>query len=181
MFSDRTQLFPTWFQVEKSYTAQWFSSSGLFRLASLKEKMKFIKQSTQKNHRESLCKTGNNHNKANFDKCNLLAISNYEASANTYKFEIESSKEEKLPGISVDTRFSFQEHITSLCKKASQKLHVLTRMVHTLYWLRKRKTINETTCISHFSFCSFIWMFHIRALNNGGYTSKHWSEDESIF
>ena len=95
--------------------------------------MKFIQQSTQKNHRESLCKTGNNHKNAYFDKCHLLAISNYETSANTYKYEIESSKEEKLPGISVDTRFSFQEHITSLCKKASQKLHVLTSMVHTLY------------------------------------------------
>ena len=100
--------------------------------------MKFIKQSTQKNHRESLCKTGNNHKKANFDKCNLRAISNYEASANTYKFEIESSKEEKLPGISVDTRFSFQEHITSLCKKASQKLHVLTRMVHYINFEKGR-------------------------------------------
>ena len=31
------QLFPAWFQVEKSWTAQWLSSSGSFRLVSLRE------------------------------------------------------------------------------------------------------------------------------------------------
>ena len=52
--------------------------------------------------------------KGNADKCHLLAIGNYEVSANINEFEIESRKKEKLLGISIDTTLSFEYHITSL-------------------------------------------------------------------
>ena len=58
--------------------------------------------------------------KANADKCHLLVIGNYEVSVNINDFEIESSKKEKLPGISTETRLSFEYHITSLCKQEVQ-------------------------------------------------------------
>ena len=61
----------------------------------------------------------NNDMKANADRCHLLVTGNYEVSANINEFEIESSKKEKLLGISIDTTLSFEHHITSLCKKAS--------------------------------------------------------------
>ena len=80
---------------------------------------------------------GNNHMKTNADKCHLLFTGNYEVSANINELEIESSKKEKLLGISIDTTLSFEHHITSLCKKVSQ-----------------------------FNYCPLIWMFHNRALNN---------------
>ena len=56
----------------------------------------------------------NNHMKANADKCHLLVTGNYEVSANINEFEIESSKKEKLLGISIDTRLSFKHHYFSL-------------------------------------------------------------------
>ena len=59
-----------------------------------------------------------------------MVTGNYEVSANIKEFEIESSKKEKLLGISIDTRLSLGHHITSVCKKASQKLHALARMAH---------------------------------------------------
>ena len=65
--------------------------------------------------------------KVNADKCHFLVTGNYEVSANINEFETESSKREKLLGISIDTTLSFEHHITSLCKKASQKLHALAR------------------------------------------------------
>ena len=49
--------------------------------------------------------------KATADKYRLLVTGNYETSA---KFEIESIKKEKLLGISIDTRLSFEHYITSL-------------------------------------------------------------------
>ena len=55
----------------------------------------------------------NNYINANADTCHLLAAGNYEASGNVNEFEIESSKKVKLPGISIDTRLSFEQHITS--------------------------------------------------------------------
>ena len=72
----------------------------------------------------------NNHMKASGDKCHLLVTWNYEVSATTNDFEIESSNKEKLLGISVDTTLSFEHHITSLCKKANQKLHGLAKITH---------------------------------------------------
>ena len=59
----------------------------------------------------------NNHMKTNADKCHLLVTGNYEVSANINEFEIESSKKEKLLGISIDTTLSFEHHITSFVKK----------------------------------------------------------------
>ena len=80
----------------------------------------------------------NKHMKANADKCHLLVTGNYEVSANNDKLEIESIKKEKLLSISVDTRLSFEHHITSLCKKSIQKLHVLARIVHDIYFEKRR-------------------------------------------
>ena len=51
--------------------------------------------------------------KANADKCHLLVTGNYEVSANINEFEIESSKKEKLLGISIDTTLSFEHHVVN--------------------------------------------------------------------
>ena len=107
----------------------------------------------------------NNHMKANADKRHLLVTGNNEASANINEFEIQSSKKEKLLGISIDTKLSFAHHITSLCKKASQKLHALARIAHYMDF-EKRRSLMKAFVISQFNYCPLIWMFHNRALNN---------------
>ena len=107
----------------------------------------------------------NNHMKANADKCHLLVTGNYEVSANINEFEIESSNKEKLIGISIDTRLSFEYHITSLCKKVNQKLHALARIAHYVHF-EKRRSLMKAFLISQFNYCPLIWMFHNRALNN---------------
>ena len=63
----------------------------------------------------------NNHMKGNADKCHLLV---------TRDFDVKNSREEKLLGVKIDTKFSFENHASSLCKKASQKLHALTRVLN---------------------------------------------------
>ena len=93
----------------------------------------------------------NNHMKANADKCHLLVTGNYEDSANNNKLEIESSKKEKLLGISIDTRLSFEHHITSLFKKASQRLHALARIVHDMYF-EKRRSLMKVFVTSQFNY-----------------------------
>ena len=103
--------------------------------------------------------------KANPDKCHLLVTGNYEVSANINEFEIESSKKEKLLGISIDTTLSFEHHITSLCKKASQKLHALARIAHYMDF-EKRRSLMKAFVISQLNHCRVIWMFHNRSLNN---------------
>ena len=48
------------------------------------------------------------------DKFHLLITGNYEVSANINEFETESSKKEKLLGISIDTRLSSEHRYISL-------------------------------------------------------------------
>ena len=68
-------------------------------------------------------------------KWHLLVTGNYGVSAKISEFEIESRKKEKLLGISTDTALSFEHHITSLCKKASQKLYALQEL--PIIWTSK--------------------------------------------
>ena len=69
-----------------------------------------------------------NHMKANADKCHLLVSSNESCKAKIEDFSIKNSTEEKLLGVKFDSNLSFENHVTSLCKKASQKLHALARV-----------------------------------------------------
>ena len=72
----------------------------------------------------------NNHMKANADKCHLLVTGNYEVSANINEFEIESSKKEKLLGISIGTTFYLLSMKLHLFIKKPVKLNVLARIAH---------------------------------------------------
>ena len=106
-----------------------------------------------------------NHMKANADKCNLLVSSNESCTAKIEDFSIKNSTEEKLLGVKFDSNLSFENHVTSLCKKASQKLHALTRISHYMD-LNKRRNLMKAFITSQFSYCPLIWMSHSRSLNN---------------
>ena len=99
----------------------------------------------------------------NVGKCHLPVTGNYEVSANIDEFEIESSKKEKLLGILIDT--TLEHHITSLCKKVSQKLHGLVRIGHCMEF-KKRRSFMKAFVISQFNYSLLIRMFRNRALNS---------------
>ena len=86
--------------------------------------------------------------KANADKCHVLFTGKNDVSANINEFEIESSKKEKLVSISIDTRLSFEHHITSIWKNVSQKLHALPRIAHYMDF-EKRRSLKKAFVISH--------------------------------
>ena len=67
--------------------------------------------------------------KGNPDKCHLLVTISALTSVNINGFQITNSIKETLLGIKFDSKLSFENHLSSLCKKASQKLHALTRIV----------------------------------------------------
>ena len=79
--------------------------------------------------------------------------------------KLNAVKKKKLLGISIDTRLSFEHHVTSLCKKVSQKLHALARLAHYMDF-KKRKSLMKAFVISQFNYCLLIWMFRNKALNN---------------
>ena len=75
-----------------------------------------------------------NHMILNPGKCHYIAIGDDDP---THKIivnnnEIASSNEEKVLGISLDSKLNFDSHITSLCKKAGQILSAFARINHYL-------------------------------------------------
>ena len=60
---------------------------------------------------------------------------------------------------------TFNEHVSELCSKATQKLHALSRISHYMT-LIQRKIIMKSFILSQFGYCPLVWMFHSRKLNN---------------
>ena len=85
--------------------------------------------------------------KANADKCHLLVTRDTDAT------------------VKINTKLSFENYVFSLCKKASQKLYALARVVNVMD-LAKRKSLMKAFITSQFNYCPLIWMFHSRQLNN---------------
>ena len=79
--------------------------------------------------------------------------------------QISESESEKLLGIIIDSKLDFNLHVIQLCVKAIQKLHALARVSNYMDTL-KVKLIMKSFIMSHFNYCSSIWMFHDRAINS---------------
>ena len=97
--------------------------------------------------------------KANPDKFHFLASSyDIDSFLMIEQNKIYKSNCEKLLGIRIDHNLSFEEHVSTLCRKAGQKLHALGRISHLM-------TMPQRILV-HFGYCLLVWMFHSRRLNN---------------
>ena len=103
--------------------------------------------------------------KASADKCHLFVSSDESFTAKIEDFNIKNSAEEKLLGVKFDSNLSFENLVTSLCKKASQKLRALARISHYMD-LNKCRNLMKSFITSQFSHSPLICMFHRRNLNN---------------
>ena len=103
--------------------------------------------------------------KANPDKCHLLINTDENVALKIKNETITNSSNEKLLGILFNNKFDFDEHVTSLCRKASQKLNALARVAHYMN-LAQRSLIANAFIFSQFGYCPLAWMFHSRKLNN---------------
>ena len=56
---------------------------------------------------------------------------------------IESSNSEKLLGVTIDSKLSFDDHITILCRKTSQKLHALSRVASYMSFGKKKNSFKN--------------------------------------
>ena len=74
------------------------------------------------------------------------------------------SNKQKLLGVHIDRTLSFDEHVSSLCKKAGRKLSVLARL-SSYTTLKQRKVLMKSFIEAQFGYCPLVWMFHGRVLN----------------
>ena len=77
---------------------------------------------------------------------------------------VSNSKYEKLLGVKADHELKFNKHVSSLCKKASQKLNAHSRIACCMTFDQRRLILNSFIA-SHFYYCPIVWMFHCRKLN----------------
>ena len=103
--------------------------------------------------------------KPNPEKSHFLTNSAQEIQINIYGMAISNSKCEKLQGIHIDNKLTFEHHVRSLCKKDSQKLNAFARIACSLKF-DQRKLLLNAFITSQFSYAPVVWMFHNRKLNN---------------
>ena len=80
--------------------------------------------------------------KVNAGKSHLLLSGNSRATAAIDNSYIELEDEQVLLGITIDSNLTFENHINSICKKASQKLNALARIAPYMN-IQKRRTISS--------------------------------------
>ena len=66
--------------------------------------------------------------------------------------QVTSKKPVKLLGINIDNRLSLDEHVSSLCKKASNQLNAISRLYRNLGFKEKGVLIN-TLVYANFNYC----------------------------
>ena len=67
--------------------------------------------------------------------------------------------------LDIDRNLIFNEHVSSVCRKAGNKLSVLARLLNFMSF-KQRRILLKTFVESQFKYCLLIWMFHSRRVNN---------------
>jgi len=107
----------------------------------------------------------NNCMTANPEKSHLMLSKPDQIKISVCGKEIQNSKCEKLLGILIDNNLNFQDHVSMLCKKASQKLQALSRVSKYMNHEQTKLLVNAFVT-SHFSYCPLVWMMHSHKMNN---------------
>ena len=108
----------------------------------------------------------NNQIITNDDKCHLILSSLEEDAAMQIKeSRIKCSKVKKLLGIHIDYKLKFDTHVDTILRKAHRKLTALSRITNYIE-LPKRCILMNASFKIQFNYCSIIWMFRSRSLNN---------------
>ena len=76
--------------------------------------------------------------KANRDKCYFMISSTGVSEITVRNTQIQNSESEKLLGVRIDKRLQFDNHVKSLCDKASQKVNALSRIAPFMKQEQKR-------------------------------------------
>ena len=104
--------------------------------------------------------------KLNSDKSKLLVCGHKHEImiGNIEDSQVIESHMVKLLGVLIDSNLTFNDHINSICKKASKKLNALSRQCSILPF-DKRKVLMQAFFRSQFAYCPLVWMFCGRTEN----------------
>ena len=89
--------------------------------------------------------------KRNSDMCSQYTL-------NIDNNEVALEKSVKLLGIEIDDKLFFDEHLSSLCKKASNQLNAISRLHKYLAFKEKEVLINSFV-YDNLNYCPLLWHF----------------------
>ena len=90
--------------------------------------------------------------KGNPDKRHLLVSTNEKTKINIGEFSIENSDCEKLLGVKIDNKLTFDCHVSDMCKKADKKISALARIAPFIN-INKRRILTNSFFRSQFNYC----------------------------
>ena len=71
---------------------------------------------------------------------------------------VTSEKSVKLPGINIGNKLSFDEHVSSLCKKASNQLNAISKL-HRYLGFKEKEVLINSFVYANFNYCPQISHF----------------------
>ena len=71
----------------------------------------------------------------------------------------------KLLGITLDINLKFDKHVSNVCSNANRKLCALTRVAKFLPF-KKRRILYKAFIELQFKYCTLVWMFHGRQIDD---------------
>ena len=108
----------------------------------------------------------NNDMVANTEKCRTIVFTKHDdqTAGSEFNFSgrtIYSSAEVDLLGVKLDTKVSFESHISKMCKKAAGQLNALRRLQGSVISYKTRKVLAESFILANFNYCPLVWYFSI--------------------
>ena len=79
--------------------------------------------------------------------------------------KIRESNHEKLLGLTIDKKLTFEKHLDNICTNASSKITALSRMMNFIP-VEKKRLLMKAFIESQFAYCPLLWMFCSRKMNN---------------
>ena len=80
--------------------------------------------------------------KSNANKCHLLDSCNEKVTIEIGSHEIANTKREKFLDVHLDSEWSFDYHISEICKRASRKVCTLARVILCMNLSKKCSLMN---------------------------------------
>ena len=99
----------------------------------------------------------------NADKFQAIIVKQNSDMCNQYTLNIDGNqvtleKFVKLLGVTIDNKSSFDEHVSSLCKKASNQLNVVTRL-HSYLGFKEKEVLLNSFVYASYNYCPLICHF----------------------
>ena len=107
----------------------------------------------------------NNYLKLNEHKCHFFGGYKHESIwVIIDDVRIWETNKQKLFGVHIDRKLSFDEHVPNLCQKAGRKLSVLAGLSRFMT-VTQKTVLMKSLAETQFDYCPLVLMFHGRVLN----------------